>query len=126
ARAADRRAHLRNAEGVDGLDPFLDQDVAASPNGNEPAGPGVQPKTGAKHLWNATVGCIHEGVGPPVATGHLRFANHPPRPCGGISRREPLVATRFHTASVVSRLRTPTQSDAQYPRLLVTRNCPLG
>src|SRR6478735_4761491 len=97
---ADRRAHIRNAEGVDGLDPFLDQDVAASPNGNEPAGPGVQPKTGAKHLWNATVGCIHEGVGPPVATGHLRFANHPPRPCGGISRREPLVATRFHTASV--------------------------
>src|SRR6478735_2210624 len=75
---ADRRAHLRNAEGVDGLDPFLDQDVAASPNRDELAGSRLQPEAGVKDLWNTAADCIHEGVGPLVATGHPRFANHPP------------------------------------------------
>ena len=35
---------------MNGVDSFPDQDVAAGPNENEPLRPGVQPKTGAKHL----------------------------------------------------------------------------
>ena len=59
-----------------------------------------QPEVGVKDLWNTAADCLHEGVGPLVAMGRSRFANHPPRRCGGVSRREPLVATRFHTPSV--------------------------
>src|SRR6516162_4476905 len=48
---------------MDGIDSLLDEDVAQSPDGDEPARSGVQPETGAEHLWNATSGCLYARVG---------------------------------------------------------------
>src|SRR5512138_3542693 len=47
---------------MDGFDSLPDEDVAQSPNGDEPARSGVQPETGVEHLWNATPGCLYAGV----------------------------------------------------------------
>ena len=49
---------------MDGGNSLPDQDLASGSRGNEPAGPGVQLETSAEHLWNAIVGCLHEGVAP--------------------------------------------------------------
>ena len=76
----DRRAPVRNAQGMDGLNPFS-QDVAEGPNGNDPASPGVQPETGVEHLWNAAADCLHAGIAPLVAKGrpHRTTARTLPR-----------------------------------------------
>ena len=49
---------------MDGFDALSDQNVTEGPNGNESAGPGVQPETGTEHLRNATSGCFHDGIAP--------------------------------------------------------------
>ena len=60
---ADGRTPLRDAEGVDGLDPLPHQDPAAGPNGNELARPGLQLEADAADLRHADAGCLHQGIG---------------------------------------------------------------
>src|SRR5687767_10073518 len=49
---------------MDGVNPLPDENLASGSNRNEPARPRVQHEARAEHLWNATSGCLHEGVAP--------------------------------------------------------------
>src|SRR5512138_3354362 len=62
---------------MDGFDSLPDEDVAQSPNGDEPARSGVQPETGVEHLWNATPGCLYAGVETNAPATSIRASKAP-------------------------------------------------
>jgi transposase len=63
AARTDRRARVRNAEGLDGIEPLPDQDAAAGTNRDELAGSGLQPEAGDQDPRRRAAHGSDEGVG---------------------------------------------------------------
>src|SRR5262245_48550452 len=59
---SNRRTRVRDVEGLDGLKPLPDENVATRAYRDQPAGPGLQLEAGDEDPWNPGTDECNEGV----------------------------------------------------------------